>query len=154
MSGRTGEAGRGEGRGRAGQQRGGGRFGRGGRGNNNRQRSTHVSKTVVIKDDVFDCGRPEHAALFEKSDKAVIEFIRREGVLEPMLIAEGLEDGMLPTITTPPVPARIPDPENPPQFIPDPNNPGGPQIVDPAHPGGMMEDRAETIIWETPNRDD
>ena len=67
-----------------------------------------------------------------------------------MLIAEGLEDGMLPTITTPPVPARIPDPANPPQFIPDPdpNNPGGPQIVDPANPGGMMEDRAETIIWE------
>ena len=110
----------------------------------------HVLKTVAIKDDVFDCGRPEHAALFEKSDKAVIEFIRREGVLEPMLIAEGLEDGMLPTITTPPVPARIPDPSNPPQFIPDldPNNPGGPQIVDPANPGGMMEDRAETIIWE------
>ena len=55
---------------------------------------------------------------------------------------------MLPTITTPPMPTRIPDPENSPQFIPDPNNPGGPQIVNPAHPGGMMEDRAETIIWE------
>ena len=46
--------------------------------------------------------------------------------------------------------ARIPDPANPPQFIPDPdpNNPGGPQIVDPENPGVMIEDRAETILWE------
>ena len=43
------------------------------------------------------------------------------------------------------MPARI---LVPPQFIPDPNNAAGPQIVDLANPGGMIEDRAETIIWE------
>lgn len=106
MSDRAGGVARG-GEGRGGQQARGGRGrGRGGRNNNNPRKGKpkHVSKTAAIKDDIFDCGSAASAAQFEKSNKAIIEYIRREGSKEPILIAEALETGVAPAIPVPPQP--------------------------------------------------
>lgn len=130
MSDRAGGAARGgEGRGGQGGRGGRGR-GRGGRNNNQRGRAKprHVSKTPAIKDDVFDCGSAASAAQFEKSNKAIIEYIRREGSKEPILIAEALETGVAPAITVPPAPPRIEDPNN---------------------PGVMIDDQAEIFMWQS-----
>jgi hypothetical protein len=131
MSDRVGGAARGgEGRGGQGGRGGRGR-GRGGRNNNNqrgRARPKHVSKTPAIKDDVFDCGSAASAAQFEKSNKAIIEYIRREGSKEPIIIAEALETGVAPTIVVPPAPPQIPDPNN---------------------PGLMIDDQAEIFMWQS-----
>jgi hypothetical protein len=80
MSGRAGDAARGGG-GRGGRNdgRGGRGGGRGGR-HNKVKKTKHVSKTEDIKHDVFECGAASSAALFEKSNKAVIEHIRRDGL--------------------------------------------------------------------------
>jgi hypothetical protein len=45
----------------------------------------------AIKDDVFEYGSVTSAAQFEKSNKAIIEYIRHKGSKEPILIAEALE---------------------------------------------------------------
>lgn len=130
MSGRAGDAARGEG-GRGGQHagRGGRGGGRGGRHNRPRVKKApkHVSKTEDIKHDVFECGAAASAAQFEKSNKAVIEHIRRDGSKELILIADALETGVVPTIPVPPRP---------------------PQIPDPANPGAMIDDEAEILIWQ------
>ena len=54
--------------------------------------STYTSDTVALKNDIFDCSKPEHAAAFEKSLKRVADYIRREGEKECVLMAEGLEN--------------------------------------------------------------
>ena len=77
---------------------------------------------------MFECGTASSAAQFEKSNKAVIEHIRRDGSKELILIAEALETGVAPTIPIPPRPPQIPDPQ------------GG--------PGAMMDDEAERLIWQ------
>lgn len=89
----------------------------------------YVSDTEAIKNDVFDCGKPEHAAIFEKSLKQVADYIRREGDKESVLVlvADGLESFTMPTINVLPMPPRIEDPNN---------------------PGVMIEDRGAMIMWE------
>jgi hypothetical protein len=64
--------------------------GQGGR-NNNQQRfrkPRHVSKTLAIKDDVFECGIAASAGQFKKANKAIIEYICHEGSMEPILIID------------------------------------------------------------------
>ena len=51
------------------------------------KKSTYTSDTEAIKQNVFDCGKPEHVALFEKSLKQLIDTIHREGEKESVLIA-------------------------------------------------------------------
>lgn len=89
MSGRAGDAAQGGG-GRGG--RGGGRAGR----HNKVKKTKHVLKTEDIKHDVFECGAALSAAQFEKSNKAVIEHICRDGSKELILIAEAIETGVVP----------------------------------------------------------
>ena len=130
MSDRAAAARGGEGRGGQGGRGGRGR-GRGGRNNHNQRdkaKPKHVSKTPAIKDDVFDCGSAASAAQFEKSNKAIIEYIRREGTKEPIVIAEALETGVAPMIPVPPAPPQIPDPVN---------------------PGVMIDDQAEIFMWQS-----
>ena len=79
----------------------------------------HVSKIPALKDDVFDCGSPDSAAQLEKSNKAIIEYIRREGTKENILIANALETGVAPTIPVPAFPPQVPDPANSGQMIDD-----------------------------------
>ena len=116
---RPGEAGRGRGGGRDGGRRRGGRSGRGrrggGRGGNKFVKKTrgHVSATEEIKHDVFETGKPEHAAQYEKSRKTIIAYIRRKGDNESELIASALEDMVVPTIPLPPRAPMIADPEQP-----------------------------------------
>ena len=73
----------------------------------------HVSATEEIKNDVFETGKPEHAAQYEKSKKTIITYIRRKGDNESELIASALEDMVVPTIPLPPRAPMIADPEQP-----------------------------------------
>ena len=120
------EAGRGGG-GRGGGRRTGGRGGRGPNKSNNHVKKIkgHTSSTEEIKFDVFETGKPEHAALYEKSKKAVIAYIRRKGDSESELIASALEDMVIPTIPLPPRAPMIKDPDQlgqvPPVMIQDPD---------------------------------
>ena len=57
------------------------RGGRGGCVNNNNlqwkaKKSTHISNTPTIKNDVFDCGKTENAAQFDLSKKAIVNYIQ------------------------------------------------------------------------------
>ena len=88
---------------------------------------SYTSDTEAIKNDIFDCGRPEHAATFEKSLKRVSNYIRREGDKESVMVANGLETFTMPNIPVPPMP---------------------PQVKDPNNPGVMTEDRGAMIMWE------
>ena len=113
---RPGEAGRGQGGGRDGGRRRGGRAGRGsGRGGNKfiKKAKGHVSSTEEIKNDVFETGKPEHAAQNEKSKRTIIAYIRRKGDNESELIASALEDMIVPTIPLPPRAPMITDPDQP-----------------------------------------
>jgi len=115
MSGRAGEAARGGGAGRGGQDggrsgRGGGRGGRSGNKAKVKKAPKHISKTDDIKHDVFECGTAASAAQFEKSNRAIIEHIRRDGAKELILIAKALETGVVPAIPVPPRPPQLPDP--------------------------------------------
>lgn len=74
--------------------------------------------------------------MFEKSKKHITAYIRREGDDEAVLVADGLEAMITPTIVRPPMPARIPDPNH----VPDPANVNAPVP--------MIEDRGEMLIWE------
>jgi hypothetical protein len=68
------------------------------------------------------------AAQIDKSNKAIIEYIRREGSKEPILIAAALEMDTAPTITVPTPP---------------------PQIKDPNNPGVMMDYQAGIFMWQS-----
>jgi hypothetical protein len=68
------------------------------------------------------------AAQFERSNKAVIKYIRREGSKEPVLIAEALETNVAPVIVVPPPPRQIEDPMN---------------------PGTLINDQAGMFIWQS-----
>jgi hypothetical protein len=92
------------------------------------QKAKHISRTLAIKDDVFDCGSVTSAAQFEKSNKAIIEYIRHEGTKEPILIAQALETDTAPVIEIPPMPPRIEDPTN---------------------PGVMIDNQAEVFMWQS-----
>jgi hypothetical protein len=111
---------------------GGGRGGRGGRGDRNdkQKQKKYQSKTPAIKDFVIEYGKPEHAAQLVKNKKEIIAYIRREGENEAVLIADGLEQGVTPTITVPARPARIENPDNMGDIPPD-----------------MIDDEAEMLIW-------
>ena len=89
--------------------------------------TTYTSDTEALKNDIFDCGKPEHAAAFERSLKRVADYIRREGDKESVLVADGIESFTMPTIQVPPMPPWVEDPNN---------------------PGAMMEDRGAMIMWE------
>ncbi len=82
----------------------------------------------AIKDDVFECGASASAAQFEKSNKAITEYIHREGTKEPILIAQALEMAMAPTI-------KVPRPP--------------PQIQDPNNAGAMIDDQAGLFMWQS-----
>ena len=89
--------------------------------------ATYTSDTEAIKNDIFDCSNPEHAASLKRFLKQVADYIRREGDKESILVADGLESFTMPIITVPPRPPRIEDPNN---------------------PGVMIEDRGAMIMWE------
>ena len=102
------------------------RAGRGGRranNNNINKKKGYISSTPAIQHDIFDCGKPEHAALFVKSKKNVTAYIRRLGENEAVLVAEGIEIMIAPTIIQPAMPALIENPNNlgivPPDMIED-----------------------------------
>ena len=131
MSGRAGEQGRGGGRGRGRDGRGGGRGGRGS--NRNRiKKKTYTSNTPAIKDDIFDCGKPEHAGMFDKSMKRVINHHRMSGDNESGTVASIMENMQLVTIPRPPRPVRVaPDP---------PNDENGNALP-------LVDDEAGMVIW-------
>lgn len=67
--------------GREGRRSGGGHENYGGCRNQRmvKKLTRHVLKMEAIKNGSFDGGRAEHATLFEKSKKAIIDFICHEG---------------------------------------------------------------------------
>ena len=65
----------------------------------------YTSNTPAIKHDIFDCGKPEHAGLFDKSMKAVINHYRMSGDDESNTVASIMENMQLITIARPPRPA-------------------------------------------------
>ena len=127
MSGRVGEQGRGGGRG------GGRGSGRGGRGfiKKNYKKKTYTSNTPASKNDIFDCGKLEHAGLFEKSMKAIVNHHSMSGDNESNTIASMMENMRLQTLPVPPRPAQVP-------AVPEVLVNGLPTMVD---------DEARMIIW-------
>ena len=93
-----------------------------------RKTSRYVSKTPAFKDDVFECGLTASAVQFGNSKKAIIEYIHREGMKEPILMADALETGVIPTIMVRPMPPRIEDPDN--------------RV-------NMIDDQAEVFMWQS-----
>ena len=79
--------------------------------------ATCTSDTEAIKNDVFDCGKPEHAAVFEGSLKRAVDYIRQDGDKESVFIAKGLESFTTPVIQVSPMPPKMPDPDNPSPLI-------------------------------------
>ena len=132
MSGRAGDQGRGGGRGRGREGRGGGRGGRGFIKKNQQKKKVYTSNTPAIKHDIFDCGKPEHAGLFDKSMKAIINHYRMSGDHESNTVASIMENMQLITIARPPRPARVPD---------DP-----PDEAD-GTPRPLVDDEAGMVIW-------
>jgi hypothetical protein len=102
------------------------REGRGGRGDRGNKPKKYQSKIPAIKD-----FKVEHAAQLVKNKKEIIAYIRREGDKEAVLISTALEQGVMPTITVPPRPPRIENPDNMGDVPPD-----------------MIDDEAEMLIWQ------
>ena len=125
---RAGDQARGGGRGRG---RGGGRGGRGFVKKNQLKKKTYSSNTPAIKHDIFDCGKPEHAGLFDKSMKAIINHGRMSGDHESNTVADIMESMQMATIARPPRPAQVPD--DPP--------------VNAAGANVMVDDEAGMVIW-------
>ena len=127
MSGRQAAgAGRGGGRGRS----RGGRGRSGGRGFSKKKKK-HAPATTELSEAIFDCGKPGDVALFEKSKKAIVNYLRMSTGKEAPLAAQAIEQM---------APMDVPQPPMPPQ-IPDPNQPN-------ANPPVMIDDVAGRIIWE------
>lgn len=124
MSGRTGGSGRG----------GGGRDGRGGRGRGGdrryrkkkNQKPSFKGAKAGLEEHIFDCGDPEHAAVYERTLKAIVNHIQASGDRESTTVARSLENMALETIPRPARPAQIADPNNANQ---------------------MIDDEAEILIW-------
>ena len=77
---------------------------------------------------MFDCGKPEHAAQFDRAKKASINYVRMTAENEATTIADTLETMTAPTILQPPRPPQIPQ-----------------DLV--ANPVVMVEDKAGIIMW-------
>ena len=108
-----------------------GRGGRGGRGSGrHHKKNRYTSNTQELKNDIFNCGDPEDVAEFEKSKKAIINYIRRNGGKECVIAAQSIEDGAVATIPKPTKPPKIPDPDQP-----------------NANPPVLIDDEAEVIMW-------
>ena len=121
----------GAGRGGGGYGRGRGR-GRGGRSNQaSKKAQKYTSNTPAIKNDVFECGKPEHVALFKKSKKAIVNYIRMSGERESATVANIIENMAEEGIPIPPAPPQIEDPNNQNQ-----------------NPPVMIEDATQTFIWQ------
>ena len=124
----------GAGRGGGGRGRDGRGRGRGGRGGGVRKiKKKYTSNTPELKDDIFECGKAEHVALFEKSQKALVNYIRMRGDKESAIVASIIEDMTTRGIPVPPRPAQI---ENPVQPNPRPD------------PPEMIDDEAGIYIWQ------
>ena len=78
---------------------------------------------------MFDCGKPEHAAQFDRAKKAIINYVRMTVRNETTRIADALETMTARTILQPP---------RPPHVLQEP-------VV---HPVIMIEDEAEIIMWQ------
>ena len=65
----------------------------------------YTSNTPAIKHDIFDCGKPEHAGLFDKSMEAIINHYCMIGDHESNMVASIMEHMQLITIARPPRPA-------------------------------------------------
>ena len=129
MSGRqAAEAGRGGGRGgsRGGRGRSGGR----GRGFSKKKKK-HAPATTELSEAIFDCGKPGDVALFEKSKKAIVNYLRMSTGKEAPLAAQAIEQMAMIDVPQPPMPPQIPDPNQP-----------------NANPPVMIDDIAGRIIWE------
>ena len=73
----------------------------------------HVSNTEAIKYDIFECGKGEHAVLFKKSKRNIIDYTCHEGENETILIVQALKILAMPTTIRPPPPPQIEDTNNP-----------------------------------------
>ena len=130
MSGRAGAT-AGDGRGgRGGRNRGGrGGGGRGGRGAKPR-RSYYKSSVKELGDHTFRAGRMEDAAMFIKSKKALVNYLRMNGDLEATYVADSIENMALAGPPRPDRPVQIQDPA------------AGAAV------GAMIDDEIEIMIWQ------
>ena len=98
MSGRSGAGGAARGRGGGGRDGQGGRGGHGpGNNKHNRAKKSSYRGLAELKDNIFDCGKAEHAALYERSKRELAMYLRtKDG--EYVLIAQGIDDMETPTI--------------------------------------------------------
>ena len=134
MSGRGGAGGAG----RAGWTSHGGRGG----GGNNYNRRVNKPKghkgLPELGENVFECGKPEHAALYERSKKEIANWLRRKASdkNEFVLVANAIDE-MNPevAIIPPQEPALVPDPT----FVEDPNDPNA--------TAPMVRDTLEFTLW-------
>ena len=89
--------------------------------------TNYRSSMEAIKNDIFYCRKPKHAADFERSLKMVADYIHQDGDTESMLVARGIKTFTTTTINAPPMPPRIEDPDN---------------------TGVMIEDHEAMIMWD------
>lgn len=76
------------------------------------KKASFKSDTETIKNNIFECRRPEGAAAFKKSLTRVADYIHQEGEKEANLIAEAIETFIIPTIQMPPMPPMMADTAN------------------------------------------
>lgn len=95
------------------------------------QTKDHVSKTIAIKDNIFDIGTSKHVMLFIKLHKNIINYIHQKGSKEPIIIATALAN-RIPLVI--PVPLFLPQVE-------DPNQHG-------QSPPIMIDNPSEIFIWQ------
>ena len=99
----------GGGRGQEGQGQG-----RGGPGRAIRKiKKKYTSNTPGLKDDIFECGKAEHAVLFKKLQKAIANYIRMSGEKESAIVASIIEDMTTRGIPIPAAPPQIVNPIQP-----------------------------------------
>ena len=63
-----------------------------------------------LNDNIFDCGKAERIALFEKSQKALVNYIRMSGDKESAIVALIIKDMTTRGIPIPARPNQIKDP--------------------------------------------
>ena len=64
----------------------------------------HTSNTLAIKYSAFECGKPKHVAQFDKSKKAIVNYIWMSGERELAIVTTIIEDMMMAEISIPPQP--------------------------------------------------
>ena len=93
----------------------------------------NTSNTPAIKDNAFKYGKPKHVAQFDKSKKAIVNYIQMSKERESANVATIIEYMMM---------VEIPIPPQPPQIL----NPV--QADPPAVPPTMINNVAMSYIWQ------